>query len=137
MADYDDYNENEEYIEEEEDFHVGEDVEDLEEELQDEDDEEYTGFEDITEPTIVPENSNKIKVTSKYLTKYEKTRILGARALQISLGSPPTVDIGTTTDSYEIAMLELQQKKIPIIIRRYLPNNTFEDWHISELELLD
>ena len=136
MADYDDYNENEEYIEEE-DFHVGEDVEDLEEELQDEDDEEYTGFEDITEPTIVPENSNKIKVTSKYLTKYEKTRILGARALQISLGSPPTVDIGTTTDSYEIAMLELQQKKIPIIIRRYLPNNTFEDWHISELELLD
>ena len=136
MADYDDYNENEEYIEEE-DFHVGEDVEDLEEELQDEEDEEYTGFEDITEPTIVPENSNKIKVTSKYLTKYEKTRILGARALQISLGSPPTVDIGTTTDSYEIAMLELQQKKIPIIIRRYLPNNTFEDWHISELELLD
>jgi len=105
--------------------------------VQDEEDEEYTGFEDITEPTIVPENSNKIKVTSKYLTKYEKTRILGARALQISLGSPPTVDIGTTTDSYEIAMLELQQKKIPIIIRRYLPNNTFEDWHISELELLD
>ena len=71
------------------------------------------------------------------MTKYERTRILGARALQISLGSPPTVDIGNTTDSYEIALLELQQKKIPIIIRRYLPNNTFEDWHISELELID
>ena len=137
MDDYDEYNENEEYIEEEEDFHVGEDVEDLEEELQDEEDDEYIGFEDVTEPTIVPENSNKIKVTSKYLTKYERTRILGARALQISLGSPPTVDIGTVTDSYEIALLELQQKKIPIIIRRYLPNNTFEDWHISELELID
>jgi DNA-directed RNA polymerase I, II, and III subunit RPABC2 len=136
MDDYDDYNENEEYIEEE-DFHVGEDVEDLEEELQDEEDDEYIGLEDTTEPTIMPENSNKIKVTSKYLTKYERTRILGARALQISLGSPPTVDIGTVTDSYEIALLELQQKKIPIIIRRYLPNNTFEDWHISELELID
>jgi len=135
MDDYDEYNE--EYIEEEEDFHVGEDVEDLEEELQDEEDDEYIGLEDITEPSIMPENSNKIKVTSKYLTKYERTRILGARALQISLGSPPTVDIGNTTDSYEIALLELQQKKIPIIIRRYLPNNTFEDWHISELELID
>lgn len=135
MDDYDEYNE--EYIEEEDDFHVGEDVEDLEEELQDEDEDEYNSLEDITEPTIVSETSNKIKVTSKYLTKYERTRILGARALQISLGSPPTVDIGTTTDSYEIAMLELQQKKIPIIIRRYLPNNTFEDWHINELELLD
>ena len=135
MDDYDEYNE--EYIEEEEDFHVGEDVEDLEEELQDEEDDEYIGLEDITEPSIIPENSNKIKVTSKYLTKYERTRILGARALQISLGSPPTVDIGNTTDSYEIALLELQQKKIPIIIRRYLPNNTFEDWHISELELID
>ncbi len=136
MDEYDDYNE--EYIEEEEeDFHVGEDVEDLEEELQDEEDDEYIGLEDITEPSIMPESSNKIKVTSKYLTKYEKTRILGARALQISLGSPPTVDIGNITDSYEIAMLELQQKKIPIIIRRYLPNNTFEDWHISELELID
>ena len=87
---------------------------------EDEEDDEYIGLEDITEPSIMPESSNKIKVTSKYLTKYEKTRILGARALQISLGSPPTVDIGNTTDSYEIAMLELQQKKIPIIIRRYL-----------------
>ena len=135
MDDYDEYNE--EYIEEKEDFHVGEDVEDLEEELQDEEDDEYIGLEDITEPSIMPESSNKIKVTSKYFTKYERTRILGARALQISLGSPPTVDIGNTTDSYEIAMLELQQKKIPIIIRRYLPNNTFEDWHISELELID
>jgi len=136
MDDEYDYNEEEvAYDEEDEDYLVGEDVEDLEEELQDEDDEYKLGLEDIEEPTITSDSSNKIKVTSKYLTKYERTRILGTRALQISLGSPPTVDIGSLTDPYEISLLELRQKKIPIIIRRYLPNNTFEDWNITELEL--
>ncbi len=136
MDDEYDYNEEEvAYDEEDEDYLVGEDVEDLEEELQDEDDEYKVGLEDIEEPTITSDSSNKIKVTSKYLTKYERTRILGTRALQISLGSPPTVDIGSLTDPYEISLLELRQKKIPIIIRRYLPNNTFEDWNITELEL--
>jgi DNA-directed RNA polymerase I, II, and III subunit RPABC2 len=133
-----DYNDEElGYDDEDEDYLVGEDIEDLEEELEDEDTELKTGLEDISEPTIIPEASNKIKVTSKYLSKYEKTRILGTRALQISLGSPPTVDIGNLTDAYDIALLELRQKKIPIIIRRYLPNNTFEDWNISELNLID
>ncbi len=139
MDDEYDYNEEEVvYDEEDEDYLVGEDVEDLEEELEDEDIDESefkVGLEDIEEPTITPDSSNKIKVTSKYLTKYERTRILGTRALQISLGSPPTVDIGSLTDPYDIALLELRQKKIPIIIRRYLPNNTFEDWNITELEL--
>jgi len=122
---------------EEDDFLVGEDVEDVEEELEDEQDEEYIGSEDIQEPSILPTSANKIKITSKFLSKYERCRILGTRALQISLGSPPTVDIGNTTDSYEIALLELRQKKIPIIVRRYLPNNTFEDWNITEFELLE
>ena len=123
-------------LEDEDDFIVGEDVEDVEEELEDEDYSSTIG-EDVSEPSIMPTSSNKIKITSKFLTKYEKCRMLGTRALQISLGSPPTVDIGNITDSYDIALMELQQKKIPIIVRRYLPNGTFEDWNITELELLD
>ena len=124
-------------LEEDDDFIVGEDVEDIEEELEDEQNDDYINLEESSEPYILSTSSNKIKITSKYLSKYEKCRILGTRALQISLGSPPTIDIGDITDSYEIALMELQQKKIPIIVRRYLPNGTFEDWNITELDLLD
>jgi DNA-directed RNA polymerase I, II, and III subunit RPABC2 len=43
------------------------------------------------------------------------------------------VDIGGETDPLRIAMIELREKKIPLIIRRYLPDNSFEDWNIDEL----
>jgi len=74
--------------------------------------------------------------TTKYLTKYEKARILGVRALQISMNAPVMVDIAGETDPLEIARKELREKKIPIKIRRYLPDGTYEDWGIDEL-LLD
>jgi DNA-directed RNA polymerase I, II, and III subunit RPABC2 len=34
-----------------------------------------------------------------------------------------------------IAEKELKDGKIPFIIRRYLPNNTYEDWKVNELKL--
>lgn len=73
------------------------------------------------------------RITLPYLTKYEKARILGARALQISLGAPIMVDLNTETDSLDIASKELKERKIPITIRRYLPSGNFEDWHLDEL----
>ncbi|PVU95036.1 hypothetical protein BB560_005877 [Smittium megazygosporum] len=80
--------------------------------------------------TLVP---NKEKVTTPYMTKYERARILGTRALQISLSAPVMVDLDNETDALEIAAKELREKKIPLIIRRYLPNGTFEDWRIKDL----
>jgi DNA-directed RNA polymerase I, II, and III subunit RPABC2 len=59
---------------------------------------------------------------SFYLTKYEKVRVLGTRATQISLGAPPTIDITGMTDSLSIAERELELRLIPIIIIRTLPN---------------
>jgi DNA-directed RNA polymerase subunit K/omega len=59
---------------------------------------------------------------SFYLTKYEKVRVLGARATQISLGAPPTIDITGMTDALTIAERELELRLIPIIIIRTLPN---------------
>lgn len=43
------------------------------------------------------------------------------------------VDAGNQTDPLEIARKELQERKIPIVVRRYLPNGSFEDWNIDEL----
>lgn len=69
---------------------------------------------------------------TKYMTKYEKARILGIRALQISEGSK--INIKTDEiEPYKIALEELKQKKLNIIIRRYLPNGDYEDWHVNDL----
>lgn len=74
------------------------------------------------------------RITTQYLTKYEKARVLGARALQISRNAPVMVDLEPGEwDPLEIAEKELHAKKIPFIIRRYLPNNTYEDWRVDEL----
>uniref|UniRef100_A0A7R9ZBL4 Uncharacterized protein n=1 Tax=Pseudictyota dubia TaxID=2749911 RepID=A0A7R9ZBL4_9STRA len=73
------------------------------------------------------------RVTTKYLTKYERARVLGTRALQISMNAPVMVDLDGETDPLKIAMKELRERKIPIIIRRYLPDGSHEDWSIDEL----
>ena len=134
MGEYDDddYDDEEIQDDEDDDFQVGDDVnEELELELEEEEE-----GNDVNEKVILSDMSNKIKITSKYLNKYERTRILGTRALQISLGSPPLVDIKDVIAPYEIAILELESKVLPINIRRYLPNNTYEDWKISEMEFI-
>ena len=75
--------------------------------------------------------------TNPFLTKYEKTRILGQRAKQLNLGHPPLVDVPSNIiDGYLIANLELKEKKIPIIIRRPLPNGKSEYWKLKDLELI-
>jgi len=76
---------------------------------------------------------NKERVTTPYLTKYERARILGTRALQISMNAPVLVPLDGETDALQIAIKELSQRKIPLIIRRYLPDGSFEDWSVSEL----
>ncbi|KAF8203013.1 subunit common to RNA polymerase I [Pholiota molesta] len=64
---------------------------------------------------------------------YERARILGTRALQISMNAPVLVPLDGETDALQIAIKELSQRKIPLIIRRYLPDGSFEDWSVSEL----
>ena len=71
--------------------------------------------------------------TTRYLTKYEKARVLGTRALQISMNAPVHVDVQGETDPLKIASMELDQKKLPLIIRRFLPDGPFEDWAVEEL----
>ncbi|KAL3905778.1 MAG: hypothetical protein SGILL_009539 [Bacillariaceae sp.] len=73
------------------------------------------------------------RVTTRYLTKYERARVLGTRALQVSMNAPVMVDLDGETDPLRIAEKELRERKIPIIVRRYLPDGSHEDWGIDEL----
>ncbi len=69
------------------------------------------------------------------MTRFEKARIMGSRALQLSLGAPPFIDFSENiTTSLEIAMDELRQKVIPIIIRRTLPNGDYQNIPIEQFE---
>jgi len=79
--------------------------------------------------------SGKERKTIPFLTKYEKARIVGKRAEQISKGAPPLVEVGNLENPIDIAMKELRERKIPYIIRRPLPNGTFEDWRVEELRI--
>lgn len=77
------------------------------------------------------------RITTPYLTKYERARVLGTRALQIAMCAPVMVELEGLTDPLKIAMKELKARKIPIIIRRFLPDGSYEDWSINELIITD
>jgi DNA-directed RNA polymerase I, II, and III subunit RPABC2 len=80
-----------------------------------------------------PSATGEARITTRYMTKYERARVLGTRALQISMNAPVMVDIAGETDPLKIAVKELRERKIPMIIRRYLPDSSYEDWNIDEL----
>lgn len=76
--------------------------------------------------------------TIPFLTKFEKARILGQRAKQIESGARPFVEVpDKIIDGNIIALLELQQKRLPFIIRRPLPCGGSEYWHLHDLDIID
>jgi DNA-directed RNA polymerase I, II, and III subunit RPABC2 len=74
----------------------------------------------------------KIMIGPPTLTRFEKARILGARALQLSLGAPPFIPIPKeVATSLDLAYTELEKRVIPITIRRVLPNGDFQNISID------
>jgi DNA-directed RNA polymerase subunit K/omega len=75
--------------------------------------------------------------TLPFITKYEKSRILGERATQLNAGAQPMIETEPDMiDGYIIAMKEFEQKKIPFIIKRPLPNGAVEYWKLEDLEVI-
>jgi DNA-directed RNA polymerase I, II, and III subunit RPABC2 len=99
-------------------------------------------YDEIYNLAKVQRNKDNIIVDSLHktipiLTKYEKTRILGQRAKQLNNGAKPLVKLPVPLiDGYLIALKELEEKMIPVIIRRPLPNGASEYWHLRDLEIL-
>lgn len=57
-------------------------------------------------------------MTAKKLTRFEKARLLGARAIQISMGAKPLVDLEGSLDPIDIAYKELQANVLPLDVIR-------------------
>jgi DNA-directed RNA polymerase subunit K len=56
-------------------------------------------------------------VNETKFTRYERARIIGARALQISMGAPILIDV-EKKEPIEIALMELEKGVIPITVKR-------------------
>lgn len=72
-----------------------------------------------------------------FLSIYEKTKLLGFRANQLAQGAPPyIVRPEHVTSVFEIAKMELEQRLLPYIIKRPMPDGTFEYWRLSDLMII-
>jgi len=86
-------------------------------------------------PTEIISKNGQVVTGPPTLTRFERARIMVARALQLSLGAPVFIEIPkNATSSLEIAMEELEQRVIPIVIKRTLPNGDYQHLPIDKFE---
>lgn len=84
-----------------------------------------------------PLNKDPNHRSPPFLTQYERTHIIGKRANMLSQGAMPYVDIPPhITDVTDIAKIELEQRRLPFIICRTMPNGAHEMWRLSDLLIL-
>lgn len=68
------------------------------------------------------------------LTRFERARIVGARALQVSLGAPILIQLsGGMSDPIDIAIEELKEAVLPMTVRRTLPEGSYQDIPLQDL----
>ena len=78
--------------------------------------------------------SDNVRIGPPKLTRFERARIVGARALQVSLGAPILVELPPrVSDPIEIALAELNEGVLPMTIRRTLPDGSYQDIALVDL----
>jgi len=93
-------------------------------------------FEIVSKDKTYERLENKKRIGNPIMTMTELTKIIGIRSQQIASGMSPLVEVDKDIkDTKFIAIKELQSKKIPLIIRRYYPNNMYMDWRVEDLML--
>ena len=99
---------------------------------------EYEESEQATIPLqSAPPTGDKFHRSAPFLSVYEYTKILGMRTNQLAQGARPYIQVPEhITDVQEIARLELDQRRLPIIIKRHMPDGTFEKYRLADLMIL-
>ena len=121
---------------EEEEYKEKENDEEIEIEIENDEDCIYEELYDINKIKKSKRINDEDRITMNKLTKYERTKIICARSQQIENGSKIMLNYEGDINkllSIQIAELELQNKVIPILVKRYLPNGDYEIWKVSEL----
>lgn len=89
----------------------------------------------------VAENVKQARITREYFTKYEYTALLATRAQQLAEGAKPLVELTGLKQSdpmfvWNVAKREIEQRKLPFVVRRQLPDGTAEFWSAQEMEVM-
>jgi DNA-directed RNA polymerase I, II, and III subunit RPABC2 len=78
--------------------------------------------------------SDEVIIGPRKLTRFERARIIGARALQVSLGAPILAEIpDAMIDPVDISLAELEGNVLPMTLRRALPDKTYQDIPLAVL----
>jgi DNA-directed RNA polymerase I, II, and III subunit RPABC2 len=99
-------------------------------------------YEEVAALTKVTRNKDGIIIdplhrTLPFITRYERAKILGERASQLEAGAKPMIKVEPNVlDGYLIALKEFEEKKIPFIVKRPLPNGSCEYWKLQDLEII-
>lgn len=100
-------------------------------------------YDQIKHKTIVKRDENDLVIdeyhkTIPILTKYERARILGLRITQLNKGARPYINVtkNKIIDNHIIAEQELNEKRLPFIIMRPIPNGGKEYWRLEDLEVV-
>ena len=120
--------------EDDENYELSDDVE-----LSDNEDTEQpknTEFKIITFEDVKENIQKKPKKTIPFLTKFERARVMGVRLQQLAYGAKPRIDPTGLKSMKEIVEQEMILRKLPLIIRRHLPNGDYEDWKIEEFQTI-
>jgi DNA-directed RNA polymerase subunit K/omega len=94
----------------------------------------------LTAPSLRNSIDKRVEISRKRLTKFEKARIIGLRALELSLGAPPLISVeqeGRGMNTTEIANREVGRKMLPLIIGRRMPDGSYIYVPLSDLEIED
>jgi len=89
----------------------------------------------------VVESIQQPRITREYFSKYEYVALLAMRAQQLAEGAKPLVSLeGLKTSDPKfvdkVAEREIEQRKLPFLIRRRMPNGQSEYWSAQELEVM-
>lgn len=89
----------------------------------------------------IADEVKKPRITREYFTKYEYTALIALRAQQLADGAKPLSSVEGLKPSdpmfvWHVAKREVEQRKLPFIIRRQLPDGTAEFWSVQELEIM-
>lgn len=136
LSDSDEDSEDDDYLQKFDEHVQNKVIEEFHPELQ------HHNYEEIHNLTMVVRNEDGIIIdplhkTLPFITRYEKARIIGERAKQLNSGATPMIEVEPSVlDGYLIALKEFEEKKIPFIVKRPLPNGGCEYWKLSDLEIL-
>jgi DNA-directed RNA polymerase I, II, and III subunit RPABC2 len=87
-------------------------------------------------PSFSEETSSKVLIGPPKLTRFERAKIIGARALQLSIGAPLLIKPPKgVTSSIDLAIAELRAGVLPLTVRRSLPNGEYQDIPIQWLQI--